>query len=468
MKLEDIDKIFNNNQHQFDKMPSDKLWERLEEKLDTTPSMWEEKPTTKVRWLRYIAAAAVVLIMMVPAMYLIDGTGVTPQAHENTSIEYPAVAKAENNESESIRSLKDTPSAKIAKEEKTIAKPIQEPQISTNAKREAALRQYVSEDIEEKTFDNTDATAFHTKPKERVKNLTRPTIKAAPKPSITRQPLSPPSPTSSNSSSAKDIVADQELEEDFSFAEVEIEEEIELEEVEISAYQVPRKAMPVNKNATGNVQSGNWNGDITNDIYADARYNVDFDRSQFSNALAPTNAYTFESQTQKQEAKQTTKNRKKESKKLQSKRSVSNKADATLALPTLGFLNNLEGDWAQYIGEKSYYETWANSPNGTLFGTASTLQNGGVLFKEDISITPLQNGDLLYTIHHPQTQQTLTLQASTINVDNENLLIFENLQNEFLRRITYRLATNTMLEITFEGKKENQIIVKQLIMVKQK
>ena len=72
MNLEDIDKIFNENQHQFDKMPSDKLWERLEDKLDATPSMWEEKPQPKVKWLRYVAAAAVILMMAVPAMYLID------------------------------------------------------------------------------------------------------------------------------------------------------------------------------------------------------------------------------------------------------------------------------------------------------------------------------------------------------------------------------------------------------------
>lgn len=459
MKLEDIDKIFNNNQHQFDKMPSDKLWERLEEKLDATPPMWEEKPTPKVRWLRYVAAAAVILIMMLPAMYLIDGIGIAPQAHKNSSLEeHPIVAKVEKNESESIRSPKDTPSVDIAKEEKTLAKPIQETKISTNAKEETILRQYSLKDRDENKLKETSPTSY-------TRDIAKPAIKSAPKPITKKQSLPPPPPpASSNPSDEQDIAVKEESENNFSFGEAEIEEKTELEEAEISSYQAAPKAIPTSKKEIDAFQSSSGNINNINKIHADSRYNVDFDRRLFSNALSPDNSYSFEPPIQKQEIKKPTKNRKSSSKKIQAKKPSSNKVDASLALPSSDFLNNLEGNWVQYIEEKSYYETWTNSPNGTFMGTASTLQNGSILFKENISITPLQNGDLRYTIHHPQM---LTLHTSSINTNSENLLIFENLQNNFPSKITYRLTTETMLEITFEGKKENQIIVKQLIMVKQ-
>lgn len=106
-------------------------------------------------------------------------------------------------------------------------------------------------------------------------------------------------------------------------------------------------------------------------------------------------------------------------------------------------------------------------PNGTLLGTATTLQNGINIFKEDISINPLQGDKMVYTIHHPTNMQTLTyqLRTSETSVDNENYLIFDNLQNDFPRTITYRLMNgNDMLKITFEGQKDGKTLFKELIL----
>lgn len=60
MKFEDIEKLFNERQNQFDKMPSEALWEQLDKQLPTN------KPVRKIASWRYWVAAAVVLLCLVP------------------------------------------------------------------------------------------------------------------------------------------------------------------------------------------------------------------------------------------------------------------------------------------------------------------------------------------------------------------------------------------------------------------
>ncbi len=55
----DIDQLFQDQQHQFDEMPSDLLWDKLEQKLDQQPER-----RRMVGWKRYMAVAAVSLFAL--------------------------------------------------------------------------------------------------------------------------------------------------------------------------------------------------------------------------------------------------------------------------------------------------------------------------------------------------------------------------------------------------------------------
>ncbi|MGB0930544.1 MAG: DUF6265 family protein, partial [Chitinophagales bacterium] len=204
-----------------------------------------------------------------------------------------------------------------------------------------------------------------------------------------------------------------------------------------------KNTQPTAKAATPTVKA-TFNITDTNGIYAYARYNANFYSGSLSNAL-PFDGYGDERISQ----------------------STLELESAKKVKPTLGFLNSLEGNWSLFSNDLTFQETWKSMSNGTLLGTATTLQNGINIFKEHISINPLQGDKMVYIIHHPENMRTLTyqLRTSETSVNNENYLIFDNLQNDFPRTITYRLMNgNDMLKITFEGEKEGIPLFKELIL----
>ena len=219
----------------------------------------------------------------------------------------------------------------------------------------------------------------------------------------------------------------------------------------------------------------------TEGAYANARYNAYFIASNFSNAL-PYDGYGEERYSQSTLEKEFKKDRTptptsvKKRKKMEKpkynrnnnislKRSAS-KEEANISPLSLGFLNSLEGSWVYYSGNLRFEENWRKTPNGTLLGTANTTENGQTLFSEDISITSTSGNQMIYTINHPENSQSLTFNLTT-SPDNENHLVFENLQNDFPSKITYRLSTDTMLQITFEGKKRGKPHIRELVMTKE-
>ncbi|MGB1242838.1 MAG: DUF6265 family protein [Chitinophagales bacterium] len=470
MNLEDIDNIFNNNQHQFDKMPSDQLWERLEDKLDATPSMWEEKPQPKVKWLRYVAAAAVILIMMIPAMYLIEGP--TMMSSKEDAISHHTVAKTSNEitnraKDSNFQESKEGFAAKTDKiieqtteqETNLIAKADTKRKSPTTAKKEVDSNQFSFQ----KNTNNRDT--------EKTKAINNPKPKAATKNRSFEMAKKPASPSPSMSEDAE--VGDFE------------EESIVVEETTISSKDdvaAYKNASPLSK-TTGKI---NTNFDITNTegIYAYARYNAEFHPNHFSNAL-PYDGYGNDRlaqstlkkapQTKGRKAGNSKKMKKREQSKdrnndnISLKRSASKEESPALESLSLGFLNSLSGTWSYSTGSLRFEENWRMTPEGSLLGTALTTENGQVLFSEDISIVTPFGNTMIYTIQHPNNSQTLTLNLNTseTSIDNENYLVFENPLNDFPSKITYRLSTDTMLQITFEGKKEGKIISKQLIMYKE-
>ena len=68
MKLEDIDQIFKDNERQFDKLPPEQVWHKLEQRLAQgqtpvakTQSLFSKRST----WL-YAAAAAIIILFLTP------------------------------------------------------------------------------------------------------------------------------------------------------------------------------------------------------------------------------------------------------------------------------------------------------------------------------------------------------------------------------------------------------------------
>ncbi|MEZ4884186.1 MAG: DUF6265 family protein [Chitinophagales bacterium] len=473
MNLKDIDKLFNEHQHQFDKMPSNKLWERLEEKLDATPSMWEEKPRPKkVHWLRYVAAAAVILVMMVPAIYFTNA----PQG--DLAMEQPAnynESPAENNPSvrsadmESMKMKSDT-AMSISKENNS---PNTEIAANEERKEEETLIAAKSRD------NNKDKPKFTSKNNTTIasnsnQTIDKPTIvTAAPKPSIstTNRSLKAISPNTSESSMTED--ADIAIEEEVMEMEADDAGQV-LDEVNINAYSA---AKPVSKAAKPTVKA-TFNITDTNEAYAYSRYNADFNRSSLSNMM-PYDGYgderrsqsTLEMESAKKiestKAGSSKKSKENSNNNIMLKRSASKTdMDGASSAKSLGFLSSLEGNWSFYLNGMFFEENWKMTPNGTLLGTAKTLQNGAILFAEDLSIHSLQGDKMTYTINHPNNSQSLTyqLRTSETSTDNENYFIFDNLQNDFPRTITYRLMNIDMLKITFEGQKDGKPIFKELIL----
>ncbi|MFK7907685.1 MAG: hypothetical protein AB8B69_21280, partial [Chitinophagales bacterium] len=235
MNLEDIDNIFNNNQHQFDKMPSDQLWERLEDKLDATPSIWEEKPQTKVKWLRYVAAAAVILMMTIPAIYLIEGpTTNSKEVAANYSADEPSTTSSiEEKSAGRINKLEDTGSmvetfdkdlaaktdnpieATTEDKSELIAKADTEKKPTFTAKKETTSKQFALQNNKNQNIEKPKKITS-PKPKPTVSDRS---LKMAKKPAI---------PSMSDDTEAGDFDAEYAIEEEM---------EIALDEVNVTAYK---------------------------------------------------------------------------------------------------------------------------------------------------------------------------------------------------------------------------------------
>lgn len=485
MNLKDIDKLFNDNQHQFDKMPSDKLWERLEEKLDATPSMWEEKPQKKLGWLRYVAAAAVILVMMVPAIYLMNNA---PTKSSDLAMEQPAMYDATEATGNSREDKRDSEREAANKDVIALGSEVERDLKSSEKIAEVEKKEEEKIIAANETIRTKDKSAYTSKPKptksfnnnnqqNKTRSIETPNpVAATPIPSSKDRSLKATRP---NPPSKPSMTADADIAIEEEVMEMEADDAGEtLDEVSITAYksrQTTAKAATPEVKATFDITD-------TDGVYAYARYNADFQTSHFSNMLPYDNfgdermsQSTLELESAKEMKPSVAGSSKKKSKSnsrenIRAKRSASKEVEsdnAPATPPSLGFLTSLEGNWSLFSNDLTFQETWKSMPNGTLLGTATTLQNGISIFKEDISINPLQGDKMVYTIHHPTNTQTLTyqLRTSETSVDNENYLIFDNLQNDFPRTITYRLMNgNDMLKITFEGQKEGKPIQKELIL----
>ena len=112
MKPENIDKLFREQQHQFDKMPSGTLWERLEEKLHpvaehtrkvadktTEESGKEKEGIRQLAWWKYASVAAMLILIPLSVWWL----GQNMSVHKDESglamekVAAPASADVEKN-----------------------------------------------------------------------------------------------------------------------------------------------------------------------------------------------------------------------------------------------------------------------------------------------------------------------------------------------------------------------------------
>ncbi len=485
MNLEDIDNIFNNNQHQFDKMPSDQLWERLEDKLDATPSMWEEKPQSKVKWLRYVAAAAVILMMAIPAMYLIEGPNTSskelaidsPTSKTAATSNHEEIAERTNKlqkEDSMVETFNKDFAAKADKIMEETAE--EEPNLIAKADTKRKPTPTAKKEIDSNQFSLQKNTNNRDTEKTKVINSPKPKPQAIAKNrslEISKKPA-PPSPSMSDDAEAGDFEEESIV--------MEEEEGISLDEVNVTSY---KSTPPLASKAAG-IQQINTNFDITNTegVYAYARYNAEFQPSHLSNFM-PYDGYGDDRLSQStlkkapamkempagnaKKMKKRDKSKDRNNDNISLKRSASKEESPALEAISLGFLNSLSGTWSYFTGNLRFEENWRMTPEGSLLGTALTTENGQILFSEDISIVTPFGNTMIYTIQHPDNSQTLTLNLNTseTSIDNEDYLVFENPLNDFPSKITYRLSTDTMLQITFEGQKEGKPISKQLIMYKE-
>ncbi len=482
MNLKDIDKLFNDNQHQFDKMPSDKLWERLEEKLDATPSMWEENSQAKkkVHWLRYVAAAAMILVMLIPAIYLMNNA---PTKSSDLAMEQPAMYDETeaigNSRATTKDSGRDTESAEAIVMDSEREGDLKSTERTARVeKKETASEEKIIAANE--TIRTKDKSAYTSKPtksfnnnnnqQNKTRSIETPNpVAATPIPSSKDRSLKATRP---NPPSKPSMTADADIAIEEEVMEMEADDAGEtLDEVSITAYK-SREATA--KAATPKVKA-TFDITDTDGVYAYARYNADFQTSNFSNML-PYDRYGDERLSQSTlELESAKAGSQKKKTKSSPNRDTTKKDSASKeelfiqeGMPYIDFLRTLEGNWIYNLDSLTYTEKWTMNSNGSLQGIAKTLSNGVVVFEEEFSISSRQ-GKLIYVMDFPQkfTYPTVFTQRNENNVSNKKELVLENDRVEFPSKITYRLSTDTMLQITFEGQEEDRPITKQLIMYKE-
>ncbi|MFK7905644.1 MAG: DUF6265 family protein, partial [Chitinophagales bacterium] len=336
-----------------------------------------------------------------------------------------------------------------------IAKADTEKKPTFTAKKETTSKQYALQNNKNQNI-------------EKPKKITSP----KPKPTVSDRSLKmakkPAPPSMSNDAEAGDFDAEYAIEEEM---------EIALDEVNVTAY---KNTPPPAPKAASVRASAKFDIANTEDVYAYTRYNTEFQPSHLSNFMPYDGDERLSQSTLKKMPKAieevTVGSSKKMKKRGKSKDNIALKRSASKeqlfmqeGVPHIDFLRALEGNWTQYLDSLTYTEKWTmNANNGSLQGVANTSSNGIVAFEENFSISD-RNGKLVYIMDFPPklTYPTVFTQKDENSTSNKKELVFENDRLEFPSKITYRLSTDTMLKITFEGQKEGKSISKSLIMYKE-
>lgn len=410
MKLEDIDQIFKDNERQFDKLPPEQVWHKLEQRLAQgqptvakTQSLFSKKST----WL-YAAAAAIIILFLTPfTINLINKDA-------SKSNEQIALLNNQATEAPTVSSTIDDSVTFSAKETIT----------SEMAEKEEEPVKLKSESKPTGTFSapNKDLNSLANA------NDNRNSATKTPEPSgavvinnersMRKEATAVEAISSAPADASAYIIQDD-------------------EDVMFSRYYLAFQDYESQR-----------------EIIAPPSYND----AAASKAAPAGRAYDTEQSLSKEEKK---------SKKLtvSAKPSSQPKADVTDQVSDTKQINSLQqiswlwGTWKSRTDDIQITETWISTGNASI----SITQNKKQVFSETTGILPLNN-TLIYTLKHPESNKNTAYPLS--NQSSEKELIFENNSVSFPNRITYRLLSEDLLSITFADNENNPIVQKTILLYK--
>lgn len=422
MKLEDIDHLFKNNERQFDQMPNEQVWSRLEQRLGQAlvSEKTDNAATVKVvqfgKLRRFLAAAAIILVILSPLAWYLLNTSNSADKQMAVNTAAPSTANYEPTET--------TDSAVV----------------------NALLEE-----------DNAATSRRYTLPDDETLSQKATPIKQANKPSENQvfsserklPTLASKQPESNETSFADDSRPSKEI-----YAPPVMSKPATPQPV---AQSVASGTVGIKENSNLQDQlSSVGKTNTVNPPLADVsftRYYLGIDANEQPDSYAKTTTvapiitnnsgkpfYPAQTETAKQKKQISQKER------TSDVAAPAAKDDTPIPNITLKTLSWLWGTWTGTVNNAAISEKWL--PDGT--ANISTTVNGNTYFSETATIKPSGKG-LVYTIFNPQAGNIVTYQLSDFATVNN--LIFENKDNSIAYPgiIAYHLVSDNTLYVTFTG-----------------
>ncbi len=447
MKLEDIDNIFREQQHQFDKMPSDKLWQRIDSELTPTLEVVQTSRHKVVRWRYY--AAAVALLVILPLSWLLithsptDSNNKMAMADKKAMTESPIIVETVETKTANNIIEKDMAATTTDITEETvptIAKPpIQsKEEISVQTPRKKAIATQKPSSPTNKNIDlsSNKTTAFNDAIAPSKAN-TYPTT-SKPKNSNATQTTAPPTSTvikSGNNQNSQETAPVN----DEAIAETNTTTiPIEAESISAASPSSPTANAPIavsttSKNTTQladkSLAQKNAHG-----------YSIGYSRYYANTPLALLDDSKNLSVVQKTVITAADPS-------TPSSTKAKNRSLLGNEPPLINQYNWLLGHWNDAESPLTFHENWQQINDLSYQASGTAILNGQTVYVENISLNQL--GDqLYYQCQNPNNAQYITLRATS---KNANKITFETTDSTFLQKVSYTRINDQKILLRLEG-----------------
>jgi len=449
MKLEDIDQLFKNNERQFDQMPGEQIWARLEQRLAEqpvagAPEVGKELPQKQFRlrgFWRYAAAAVLVLVVLSPvALYFL---GITQKSYQQMAV------KTATEQPANIELIKPADSAsnsaQVYTEESSLLRSAEADNYPDERNKPAAANQTPDAITysANSSASNTAATATKTsaaKPEmPEVKQRSAP----AGQPPATVTFVPPPTYTLPQPQRSQNVASGINTSEGNTMAKHPLHEDV----MSKSATVIP----PVNPPLADLAYSRYYIG-LAQEGLQEKEQNLPKGNTSYDYNAAPpvtnNSGKPFMAPADATRDKTKTTTQKKQSTK-QIAPAAGSKDDAPAGI-TLAGIAWLWGTWKTTQNNTIITEKWQPSGKADI----SSMVNGNILFAETAAMKTSGKG-LVYNMFNPQTGSSATYQLSAYATINN--LIFENTDSSgtYPGTIAYHLVSNNTLYVTFTGLNQN-------------
>lgn len=112
-------------------------------------------------------------------------------------------------------------------------------------------------------------------------------------------------------------------------------------------------------------------------------------------------------------------------------------------------IEKLEGMWQDISRDRAFYEQWMVVGDKHLRGSGYVIDHGDTVFIERLEIVP-QGSELIYRVGL-SSKRNDELVDFRMTVDRENLVVFENPDHDFPKKITYEMLPDSGVKVYLSG-----------------